>query len=100
MSKAGRRILDSVRETRAEIGGEAPVGYVVHVPETVDVGKIREQLKMTQKVFAASFGFAYDALRDWECGRRKPDRAARVLLKVIEKRPDAVREALAAVGDD
>ena len=100
MSKIGRRLLKSVRDTRAELRGETAAGFVVHVPENVDVHKIRTSLNMTQKVFAASFGFAYDALRDWECGRRKPDQAARVLLKVIEKKPDAVREALAMTGDD
>jgi putative transcriptional regulator len=34
-------------------------------------------------------------MNNWEQGRRKPDPAARVLLQVIEKNPDAVRQALA-----
>ena len=36
------------------------------------------------------------ALQDWEQGRRVPDRAARVLLTVIESDPEAVVCALAA----
>ena len=35
-------------------------------------------------------------LGDWEQNRRQPDGAARVLLMVIDKEPDAVTRALAA----
>ncbi len=37
-------------------------------------------------------------LREWEQKRRKPEVAARILLKVIEKNPDAVTEALASAA--
>ena len=33
-------------------------------------------------------------LRDWEQGRRTPDRAAQVLLAVIDRNPQAVTAAL------
>ena len=36
------------------------------------------------------FGFAIDAVQDWEQHRRTPDRTARILLKAIEREPDAV----------
>lgn len=68
----------------------------VHVPAEVDVRAIRKNLGMTQEAFAQSYGFSLSAVKDWEQGRRRPEAAARVLLKVIEKRPDAVSEALAA----
>jgi putative transcriptional regulator len=67
MSKAGKRILGSVRKARAFARGEDSEGFVVHVP---------------------------DAVKEWEIGRRKPDRSARVLLKIVEHEPDAVRRAL------
>jgi putative transcriptional regulator len=35
-------------------------------------------------------------VQNWEQGRRRPEGAARALLKVIEHEPDAVRRALAA----
>ena len=41
-------------------------------------------------------GFALSALREWEQGRRMPDRAARLFLKVIAREPKAVQRALAA----
>jgi DNA-binding transcriptional regulator YiaG len=31
-----------------------------------------------------------DAVKEWEMGRRKPERATRVLLKVIDREPEAV----------
>ena len=49
---------------------------------------------MSQSKFAASFGLGLDAVQSWEQGRRRPEGAARVLLKVIEHDPDAVRRAL------
>jgi len=35
-----------------------------------------------------------DAVKEWAMERRKPERATRVLLKVIEREPEAVRRAL------
>ena len=95
MSKAGERLLRSAGNARAWARGEASEGFVVHVPERVDVKAVRKKLRLTQQEFAARFGFGYDALRDWESGRRQPERAARVLLRVIAYDPDVVRKALA-----
>ena len=36
----------------------------------------------------------FSAVKEWEMGRRKPERPTRVLLKVIEREPEAVRRAL------
>ena len=94
MSKAGDRLLKSARSARAFARGEAAEGFVVHVPEDVDVKAVRRKLGLTQREFALRYGFAYDAVRDWERRRRHPDRSARVLLTVIDHRPEAVEEAL------
>jgi putative transcriptional regulator len=51
---------------------------------------------MSQNAFAARFGILPSTLRDWEQNRRQPDGAARVLLMVIDKEPDAVTRALTA----
>lgn len=37
-----------------------------------------------------------DAVQNWEQQRRRPEGAARALLKVIDREPDAVQRALAA----
>ena len=64
----------------------------------VDVREVRRGLKMTQAEFAKAFGLGVATVRDWEQGRTMPDGAARSLLTVISRRPDAVREALAEYG--
>jgi putative transcriptional regulator len=95
MSKAGKKILGAAREMLAIARGES-TGAVVHVPETVDVKAVRRKVGMTQRQFASAFGFGYDAVRDWEMRRRRPERTARVLLAVIDHEPEAVTRALAA----
>jgi putative transcriptional regulator len=70
--------------------------YRVHVPENIDVKRIRARLGLSQKAFAAAYGFALSAVRDWEQGRRRPERSARILLKIVQKEPAAVTRALAS----
>jgi putative transcriptional regulator len=55
---------------------------------------LRLRLNMTQEEFAAKFHLPLGTIRDWEQGAHRPDKAAQVLLKVIEKDPDAVARAL------
>lgn len=94
MTKAGQRILKSARQALAHAKGEGDGGFVIHVPEMVDVKAIRSRLGLTQEQFAQRFGFAIGAVRDWEQQRSRPDRSARILLKVIEREPKAVERAL------
>ncbi len=63
-------------------------------PRSVDVYAIRTLPGLSQRDFANRYGFSVRSLQDWEQHRRIPDRSACILLKIIEKRPDAVEEAL------
>ena len=89
-------ILTGARQALAFARGEPADDVVVHVPADFDVKALRRKLGMSQARFAASFGFGLDAVQSWEQGRRRPEGPARILLKVIEHEPDAVRRALAA----
>ena len=93
MSKAGESILGGAKEALAFARGGRK-GFAVHVPERVDVKAVRERLGLSQAKFSARFGFALDAVRNWEQGRRQPDVAARAFLMVIDREPEAVRRAL------
>jgi putative transcriptional regulator len=95
MTRAGERIVKSARQALAYAGGGPAEGFVVHVPEAVDVKAIRERFGLSQADFARRFGFRVDAVQNWEQGRRRPAGAARALLKVIDREPEAVRRALA-----
>ena len=60
-----------------------------------DVKTIRKGLKLTQQQFAQEFGLELRTVQDWEQGRVLPTGAARTLLRIIERDPEAVRRALA-----
>jgi putative transcriptional regulator len=95
--RAFDKIMQGVEEARAYLEGTADKSrYRVHVPKNVDVKKIRRRLGLSQEGFAQTYGFALSAVRDWEQGRRKPERSARILLKIVEREPEAVTRALAS----
>lgn len=74
-----------------------PTGIVehrLHAPESVDVKAIRAQLGLTQEAFANTFGFSHSNVKQWESGHRNPTKSARILLRVIERQPGAVIQAL------
>lgn len=56
--------------------------------------KLRLAMNLTQKEFARQFEISLSTLRDWEERVRHLDRTAISYLRVIEKNPDAVRQAL------
>jgi putative transcriptional regulator len=81
----------AVRYARGRVSRKA---YRVHVPAHVDVKAIRRKLGMTQRAFAARFGFSVNTLRHWEQGRREPEGPTRAYLLVIDRAPAAVQKAL------
>lgn len=97
MAKAAfNKIKAGLDEAKAYLDGSADKSrYGIHVPSRVNVKRIRTRLGLSQESFAQTYGFALSAVRDWEQGRRQPERSARILLKVVEKEPEAVMRALA-----
>ncbi len=90
---SGKELIQSAREALdiAE-GKEKPAGS--YIPKNIDVAAIRKKLNLSQESFAEQFGLSVATIRDWEQHRRSPDRAALVLLAVIDKNPQAVKEAI------
>jgi putative transcriptional regulator len=100
-SALGRRIEAAARDVAAHLRGERVPGikvYDLHVPEAVDTVAIRAALGLSQAAFARRFGLDVTAVQAWEQGRRRPDRAARILLAVIAREPEAVLRALRAAA--
>ncbi len=60
----------------------------------VDITVLREKLGLSQDRFAALFGLSPRTLLNWEQGVRHPEGAARILLQVIDREPNAVMRAL------
>lgn len=59
-----------------------------------DIKHIRDGYKLTQEQFAALLGISVGTLRNWEQGRRTPEGPAMVLLRVAQKHPEAVWDAV------
>lgn len=93
-TKAGQSILQGAREALAFARGSR-AGYVVHVPDKIDVRAIRQKARMSQEEFARHYGFSKRSLEQWEQGRRVPTGASRAFLAVIAREPEAVHRALA-----
>ncbi|MBN9465066.1 helix-turn-helix domain-containing protein [Brevundimonas sp.] len=89
-------IMSGLNEAVAHAEGRPEGADVrVHAPESVDVAAIRKGQKLTQEGFASAYGLPVATVRDWEQHRREPDTGSRLLLKVIQHEPEAVRRALA-----
>jgi len=82
-------LLESVQEGGAILRGEkAPSRRFEFAAPNVKY--IREGYELSQSEFAALLGMSIKTLQNWEQGRRTPHGAARVLLEVAAKHPDAV----------
>lgn len=55
---------------------------------------VRRRLHLTQEQFSTLFQLPIGTIRDWEQGKKTPDSAARTLLRVIDRNPEAVIQAL------
>jgi putative transcriptional regulator len=86
----GAELLASVREMKA---GQA--GHVHRVPVSA-ITEARTRTGLSQKQFAAVLGVSTRTLQEWEQGRRQPSGAARSLLAIAARRPEVLREIIAA----
>ena len=68
--------------------------------ETVDVRLLRERLKLTREQFAVTYGLEVETVRNWEIGRRAPDRTARSYLQAISNNPSQVEMAYSQDPDE
>lgn len=76
---------------RLESGGALPNARRI-VRDVVDIPALRARHNLTQQDFSDLFGIAVGTLRNWEQGRRTPDGPARILLRLIERRPELWRD--------
>jgi putative transcriptional regulator len=84
--------LDQAREIRA---GKRQPGRIFKI-KPIEIKSIRKKWHVSQTEFAHLIGISAGTLRNWEQGRAYPEGPARVLLKIAQIRPDAIREAVAA----
>jgi putative transcriptional regulator len=78
-------LLESVRQMKH---GEAARTTLVQLTQAADA---RAKVGVSQSEFAAMLGVSVRTLQDWEQGRREPSGAARTLLRIAVRTPEAVR---------
>jgi putative transcriptional regulator len=89
-------LIAGLKDVQAYNAGKRD-GFVAHVPAHVNVRSIRDQTHQTQEGFARTYGFSVAAVRDWEQGRRQPERAARILLAMIAEEPETVKRVMGRI---
>jgi putative transcriptional regulator len=94
MATAGERMIKGAREALAFAKGEKTHGCTVHVPEEINVRRIRKKVGLSQADFASYFGVKKRTVQEWEQGRRVPSSTSRCFLLVVDREPAAVRRAL------
>lgn len=86
-------LLEGLREALAWKRGEKALEVVEINPMPAErVRAIRRKVAKSARDFERRFGIPASTLNNWEQGRRRPDPAGRLLLKVIEANPEMVEK--------
>ena len=80
----GKEILEGIQQLK-----RGKHGRITNVPS---VSSVREKTGLSQSKFAALLGVSVRTLQEWEQGRRAPSGAARTLLMIAAKNPQALVE--------
>lgn len=97
MSKqAFEDIMQGLEEAIAYTRGhKSAVALFVNVAvKPADIKAARKKTGMSRETFARAFGLSPATLRKWENGERQPTGAARVLLTIISREPEAALRAV------
>jgi putative transcriptional regulator len=87
----GRGLLEGLSEVAAWKRGETALEIVNIEPMPAQrIKAIRAKVARSPAKFEAKYGIPAATVSGWEQGRRKPDPAARLLLKAIEADPDFI----------
>ena len=96
-TKLGLEIEAGLKEVLAHRQGKIALeGRVIEPMSAARVKEIVRKVANSPKDFERQYGVPARTIEGWEQGK-KVDVAGRILLRVIEKNPDAVEEAIAAV---
>lgn len=83
-----RDLLESARQMRE---GRAARKTQVKVPEVVTA---RQTSGLSQAQFAELLGISVRTLQKWEQGEREPSGAAKSLIRIAQKHPEVLVDAL------
>ncbi|MCB1466343.1 MAG: helix-turn-helix domain-containing protein [Rhizobiaceae bacterium] len=92
MNDFGKDLIQSMQEAVDHLNGTGPA--VVHAP--VSPKDIRKRARLTQEQMAPLMGMSVSGYRKWEQGSRQISGPALTLLRVLDRNPKAVIDAVAA----
>ncbi|MFC3072824.1 helix-turn-helix domain-containing protein [Shinella pollutisoli] len=93
-TELGTAIEEGLREALAWKRGEIALEAVNVDPMPAErIRAIRKKVARSAKEFERRFGIPAATVSNWEQGRRSPDPAGRLLLKVLERHPEIVEAA-------
>lgn len=99
MSRVGADLVEAFEEMAAHLRGELEVESY-EVPADVltpeRIRQIRRKVARSTREFESEFHISARTMESYEQGRRKPDAAMTLLLRIIDKEPDAARRALSS----
>ena len=89
------KLVQSVKEMKLIMAGKMKPARVTKIEiEPIFIKDIRKKLHQSQTEFAFMIGVSPSTLRNWEQGIREPEGPAKALLRVAQRNPKAVYEAL------
>ncbi|MFZ4860426.1 MAG: helix-turn-helix domain-containing protein [Desulfuromonadaceae bacterium] len=83
-------MLQAVRDIKAGRVGR------VSTMEASPLASARLRIALSQKEFAKMLGVSLRTLQEWEQGRRTPSGAAKSLITIAIKKPEIIKQLLAA----
>lgn len=91
------QLAEGLQEAAAHARGEVELpADRIHFAGEPDPREIRARLNMTQEQFADALGISVKTLQNWEQGRRDPSGPAMRLLRIADRHPEMLLEAVAA----
>lgn len=95
----GEALVEGLRDAVAWKRGELELEVVDIDPMPAErIRAIRRKVARSARDFERRFGIPASTLNNWEQGRRRPDPAARLLLKLIEAAPETVERVAHDAG--
>jgi len=86
----GEELLQAMRDIKAGRVGR------VSTMEASPLASVRLRISLSQNEFAKMLGVSLRTLQEWEQGRRTPSGAAKSLITIAIKKPEVIKQLLAA----
>lgn len=87
-------MMKGLQEAIRYVEGDESVAYRVVKVNPADIKIARKKVGLSRDDFANAFGLSAATLRKWENGERVPTGAARALLTIISREPEAALRAI------